>query len=52
VAYLKNLGMTVTNQNNVHDESKSELNLGNAFSYAVENLLPKNLKTEIYKAVI
>jgi hypothetical protein len=51
------LGMTLTNQNDFHDEIKSRLNLGNACYYSVQNLLSsrlisKNLKTEIYKTVI
>jgi hypothetical protein len=57
VAEFKYLGMTVTNQNDIRDEIKSRLNLGNAFNYSVQNLLSsclisKNLKIKIYKAVI
>jgi hypothetical protein len=49
--------MTLTNQNDIHDEIKSTLNLGNACYYSVQNLLPyrlisKNLKIKIYKTVI
>jgi hypothetical protein len=53
---FKYLGMTLTNQNDIHDEIKSRLNSGNACYYSVQNLfLPvsyKKLKTEIYKTVI
>jgi hypothetical protein len=49
--------MTLTNQNDIHDEIKSRLNLGIACYYSVQNLLyshliSKNLKIKIYKTVI
>jgi hypothetical protein len=49
--------MTLTNQNDIHDEIKSRLNSGNSCYYSVQNLLSsslisKNLKIEIYKTVI
>jgi hypothetical protein len=48
---------TNTNQNDIHDEIKSKLNLENACYYSVQNLLSsslisKNLKIKIYKTVI
>jgi hypothetical protein len=50
VAKFKYLGMTLTDQNDIHDKIKSRLN-------SVQNLLPshltsKNLKIKIYKTVI
>jgi hypothetical protein len=49
--------MTLTNQNDIHDEIKSTLNSRNACCYSVQNLLSsclisKNLKIKLYKTVI
>jgi hypothetical protein len=49
--------MTLTNQNDIHDEIKSRLNLGNVCYYSDQNLLSSrlitnNLKIKIYKTVI
>jgi hypothetical protein len=57
VTKSKYLGMTLTNENDIHDEIESRLNSGNACYYSVQNLLSshlisKNLKIKIYKTVI
>jgi hypothetical protein len=43
VVELKHLGMIVTNQNSVHKEGNSRLNLGNACYHSVHNLLSSHL---------
>jgi hypothetical protein len=51
------LGTTLTNQNDIHDEVKNKLNLGNPSYYSIQNLLPprlisQNLKIKIFRTVI
>jgi hypothetical protein len=43
VAEFIYLGMTLTNQNDIHDEIKSRLNSGNACYYSVQNLFSSRL---------
>jgi hypothetical protein len=54
VSQFKYLGMTVTNQNLIQEESKRRSNSGNACYHSVQNLLSshlpsKNVKVRIYK---
>ena len=51
------MGTTLTNQNNIQEEIRSRLKLGNACYYSVHNLLSssllsKNLKIKIYRTII
>jgi hypothetical protein len=43
VEELKYLGMTLTNQYDIHDGIKSRMNLGNAYYHSVQNLLSSRL---------
>ncbi|KAJ4449497.1 hypothetical protein ANN_00897 [Periplaneta americana] len=57
VEKFKYLGATVTNINDIREEIKQRINMGNACYYSVEkllssSLLSKNLKVRIYKTVI
>jgi hypothetical protein len=47
VAKFKYLRMTLTNQNKIHDEIKSQLNSGNACYCSVQDLLSSHLISKI-----
>jgi hypothetical protein len=51
------VGMRVTDQILIHEETKSRLTLGNACGHSVQNILPshllsKNTKMKMYKTII
>jgi hypothetical protein len=57
VAKFKYLRTTLTDQNHMHEETKSRLNSGNASYHSVQSLLSsrlfsRNLKVKIYKSII
>jgi hypothetical protein len=49
VAYLKYLGMTLTNQKLIQEEIKNRLNSDNACYYSVQNLLSSRLLSKNLK---
>ena len=57
VQNFKYLGVTVTNTNDIREEIKRRINMGNACYYSLEkilsfHLLSKKLKVKTYKTII
>ena len=57
VEKFKYLGVTLTNTNNIHEEIKHRINIGNACYYSLDKilsscLLSKKLKVNTYKTII
>jgi hypothetical protein len=52
LSQFKYLGMTVTSQNLIQEESKSRLNSGNACCHSIQNLLSSHLLLKIIKIII
>ena len=57
VVKFRYLGVTVTNTNDMHDEIKHRINMGNACYYSLQKilssyLLSKKLKVKTYKTII
>ena len=54
---ISNIGVTVTNTNDIRDEIKRRINMGNACYYSLEKmlssrLLSKKLKVNTHKTII